>query len=96
MTDCSAIQLGGNTADGVYTIYPKGHDNPLTVFCDLKTNGGGWTVSSKILSDFVHVRRELELTCLVEKSFSNNYLPKVERACVRACETLNMKENQGF
>ena len=33
----------GERKDGVYVIYPK--DGPeITVFCDLTTNGGGWTV----------------------------------------------------
>jgi hypothetical protein len=31
---------------GVYVIQPDG-DNDVTVWCDMDTDGGGWTVSKK-------------------------------------------------
>ena len=38
-----ALQLG-NSHSGVYEIDPRdGHDS-LKVYCDMKTDGGGWTV----------------------------------------------------
>ncbi|XP_037782210.1 ficolin-1-A-like [Penaeus monodon] len=45
--NCREIQQEGKlTSDGVYIIYP--HDSsphrPVAVFCDMATEGGGWTV----------------------------------------------------
>jgi len=42
--------LGYNGTSGVYKIYPTGQDHySFDVFCDQKTDGGGWTVSIILL-----------------------------------------------
>ncbi|XP_062575996.1 fibrinogen C domain-containing protein 1-A-like [Saccostrea cucullata] len=41
--DCQDILWSGYSESGVYTIYPQG-SGQLDVFCDQKTDGGGWTV----------------------------------------------------
>ncbi|KAF8788376.1 Techylectin-5B like protein [Argiope bruennichi] len=40
--DCTDILNEGNTQSGVYTIWPA--DVEMEVFCDMDTDGGGWTV----------------------------------------------------
>ncbi|XP_040899028.1 tenascin isoform X3 [Toxotes jaculatrix] len=43
--DCSQALLNGDTSSGLYTIYLGGDENqPLQVYCDMSTDGGGWIV----------------------------------------------------
>uniref|UniRef100_A0A3Q2D8W1 Tenascin Cb n=1 Tax=Cyprinodon variegatus TaxID=28743 RepID=A0A3Q2D8W1_CYPVA len=43
--DCSQALLNGDTSSGVHTIYLGGDESqPLQVYCDMSTDGGGWIV----------------------------------------------------
>uniref|UniRef100_A0A8C4IGA7 Tenascin Cb n=1 Tax=Dicentrarchus labrax TaxID=13489 RepID=A0A8C4IGA7_DICLA len=43
--DCSQALLNGETASDLYTIYLGGDESqPVQVYCDMSTDGGGWIV----------------------------------------------------
>jgi hypothetical protein len=45
MTDCDDWRLmGGATTDGIYRIDPGHGLAPFDVYCDMHSDGGGWTV----------------------------------------------------
>ncbi|XP_075885601.1 tenascin-like isoform X5 [Nelusetta ayraudi] len=43
--DCAQVLLNGETASGLYTVYIGGEESqPVQVYCDMTTDGGGWMV----------------------------------------------------
>lgn len=57
---CSDLYTAGYCASGFYTIYPWGKEEqrrPGVVYCDMKTNGGGWTAIQKRISGSVYFNR---------------------------------------
>ena len=47
--DCAEVHASGSAQSGVYTVYVGVTQRPLSVYCDMETACGGWTVSIALL-----------------------------------------------
>ncbi|XP_004077462.2 angiopoietin-2 [Oryzias latipes] len=59
-TDCAAVYTSGNTQSGVYTLTIPNTTMEVKAFCDMETEGGGWTVLQKRFDGQVDFHRTWE------------------------------------
>ena len=57
--DCTDVYAGGNTTSGLYTVYIGLSFKPVTVYCDMDTACGGWTVCELLFICY------LQKTCVI-------------------------------
>ncbi|XP_038152225.1 angiopoietin-2a [Cyprinodon tularosa] len=55
--DCAAVYKSGNTKSGVYTLTIPNTTTEVKAFCDMETEGGGWTVLQKRFEGHVDFHR---------------------------------------
>ncbi|XP_022618953.1 angiopoietin-2 isoform X3 [Seriola dumerili] len=55
--DCAAVYKSGDTLSGVYTLTLPNTTTEVKAFCDMETEGGGWTVLQKRFDGHVDFHR---------------------------------------
>ncbi|XP_076152300.1 fibrinogen-like 2a [Alosa pseudoharengus] len=55
--DCSEYSLLGQRSDGIYKVTPDPRNGTFSVWCDMESYGGGWTVIQRRLNGSVSFNR---------------------------------------
>ena len=74
--DCSMILSSGlSTGDGIYEVDPAQLSDPFEVYCDMTTEGGGWTLTGRQVpsEQFTITDQDINLASGLDPSFTFRY-----------------------
>ncbi|MEQ2173985.1 hypothetical protein GOODEAATRI_003165 [Goodea atripinnis] len=87
------ILLNGETTSGLYTIYIGGEESqPIQVYCDMTTDGGGWMVRKQFqITDHTE-----QTSCYAASVFSDDIDRMAYRGLCCCCDTHESPYLSGF
>ncbi|KAG7252202.1 hypothetical protein CRUP_024123, partial [Coryphaenoides rupestris] len=102
--DCAAVFKSGNTESGVYTLTLPNTTQEVRAFCDMETEGGGWTILQKRFDgrvDFHRTWKEYKMGFgdpLAEYWLGNEFVSKLthQQSYILRIQLSDWEGNSGY